>query len=205
MDRVASRRQEKIGQLRRKRIVDRKFQAEYGRGSSRSIAEAAAKRKHSRISSAWCNGSRSFPPRFSHYFLASFAVWLWASAVSRRDQAAGEFGAPFGRSSRLNAQGLRSETSPLKWGKPHKAENPPAPMKVPEGSVQPISPEPAPSHRPWASARARPLAEDRCRDQSRQTSRFIATPRWWHPATRLRPPSAPYARLPAARPSWRVC
>src|ERR1017187_4779282 len=59
-----------------------------------------------------CNGSRSFPPRFSHYFLASFAVWLWASAVSRRDQAAGEFGAPFGRSSRLNAQGLRSETSP---------------------------------------------------------------------------------------------
>src|SRR5450759_1023532 len=59
-----------------------------------------------------CNGSRSFPPRFSHYCLASFAVWLWASAVSRRDQAAGEFGAPFGRSSRLNAQGLRSETSP---------------------------------------------------------------------------------------------
>src|ERR1019366_7904040 len=59
-----------------------------------------------------CNGSRSSPPRFSHYFLASFAVWLWASAVSRRDQAAGEFGAPFGRSSRLNAQGLRSETSP---------------------------------------------------------------------------------------------
>ena len=38
------------------------------------------------------------------------------------------------------------------------------PMKGPKGSVQPISPEPAPSHRPWASARARPLTEDRYRD-----------------------------------------
>src|SRR5450759_1288940 len=69
-------------------------------------------RSGNRVGLPSCNGSRSFPPRFSHYFLASFAVWLWASAVSRRDQAAGEFGAPFGRSSRLNAQGLRSETSP---------------------------------------------------------------------------------------------
>ena len=93
--------------------------------------------------------------------------------------------------------------------KRHKAENPPAPMKGPEGSVQPISPEPAPSHRPWASGApsgpARPLAEDRCRDQSQRVSRFIATPRWWHPATRLRRPSGPCAPPPAARPSSRVC
>jgi hypothetical protein len=38
-------------QTGRQRIVDKKFQAERGRGSSRSMAEAAAYRKHSRISS----------------------------------------------------------------------------------------------------------------------------------------------------------
>jgi len=56
VDRVMSRRPEKVGQARRQCIVDEKPQAECGRGISRSIAEAAAKRKHSRTSSAWRSG-----------------------------------------------------------------------------------------------------------------------------------------------------
>src|SRR6185312_8810972 len=35
----------------------------------------------------------------------------------------------------------------------------PEPLKASGGPGKSISPEPAPSHRPWASARARPLAE----------------------------------------------
>ena len=62
-----SRRHEKGCQARRQRVVDEKPQAEYGRGISRSIAEAAAKRKHSRISSVCRSGysariSRSASP-----------------------------------------------------------------------------------------------------------------------------------------------
>jgi hypothetical protein len=56
MDGVMSRTYQEVGQTRRQRVVDQKSQAEDGRGSSRSIAEAAAKRRHSRISSAWRSG-----------------------------------------------------------------------------------------------------------------------------------------------------
>ena len=42
-----------------------------------------------------------------------------------------------------------------------KSKDPPARDVAPEGR-EPISSEPAPSHRPWASARARPRADSRC-------------------------------------------
>jgi hypothetical protein len=51
MDRVMSCGQKQAGQARRQCIVDKKSQAERGRGNSRSIAEAAAKCRHSRMSS----------------------------------------------------------------------------------------------------------------------------------------------------------
>jgi hypothetical protein len=56
VDCVMSRRHQEIRQPRRQGIVDKKSQAEKGSGSSRSIAEAAAKRRHSRISSIWRSG-----------------------------------------------------------------------------------------------------------------------------------------------------
>jgi hypothetical protein len=50
------------------------------------------------------------------------------------------------------AQGLRSEASPKKWDfRSTHARKPFGTVEVTEG-LQPISSEPAPSHRPWASA-----------------------------------------------------
>ena len=54
-----------------------------------------------------------------------------------------------------------------------KAENPPAPDRsVREGFGEPISSEPAPSHRPWASARARPRADLDAARRSYSGSRY---------------------------------
>src|ERR1017187_47451 len=116
-----------------------------------------------------------FPPEILTLFPGEF-----------RSLAGGFGGVPPGPSSRRIWNALRAVFAfeyprpPLRdftiemGRKRHNAENPPAPMKVPEGSVEPISPESAPAHRPGASARARPLAEDRCRDQSQRVSGFIA-------------------------------
>jgi len=51
MNRIVPRCHKEVRHARRERIVDQEPQAECGRGSSRSMAEAAAKRKHSRMSS----------------------------------------------------------------------------------------------------------------------------------------------------------
>lgn len=48
---VMPRRDEKFCHAPRQCVVDQKFQAECGSGSSRSMADAAAKRRHSRMSS----------------------------------------------------------------------------------------------------------------------------------------------------------
>ena len=53
---------EEVRQPRRQCVVDKKSQAECGSGISRSIADAAAKRRHSRISSVWRSG---YPERIS--------------------------------------------------------------------------------------------------------------------------------------------
>ena len=50
-------RHEQFSHARRQSIVDEEFQADSGSGSSRSIADAAAKRRHSRISSFWRSGA----------------------------------------------------------------------------------------------------------------------------------------------------
>src|SRR5262245_50481259 len=81
--------------------------------------------------------------------------------VSRRLGNKNQFGTP-GKSGRavfaFKAQGLRSETSPKKCKTASKAK-PSSTEYCDGGFLQPISSEPAPSHRPWASARARPLAD----------------------------------------------
>ena len=58
-----------------------------------------------------CNGSRSFPLNFSHCFPPSWALSV-SHGASRTRSGGEEFGAPRGRSSRWNAQGLGSGTSP---------------------------------------------------------------------------------------------
>src|SRR5205807_7715868 len=55
------------------------------------------------------------------------------------------------------ARGLRPGVPEGQKRKP----NPPAQTNRCGREYQPISSEPAPSHRPWASARARPLADNR--------------------------------------------
>ena len=70
-----------------------------------------------------------------------------------------------GRASRFVAQSLRSEVSPKKCrlscfalgGKQTALPRPNRGLR--EGSGEPISSEPTPSHRPWASTRARPRAD----------------------------------------------
>src|SRR5215813_2574091 len=53
---VVSGRREQLSQKGRQRVIDEESQAEYGRGSSRSIADAAANLRHSRMSSVWRSG-----------------------------------------------------------------------------------------------------------------------------------------------------
>src|SRR5215510_7934720 len=70
-----------------------------------------------------------------------------------------------GRSSRLIAQGLRSGVSPKKcrlflFFSVGKQRALPRPDSGTAGGLwEPISSEPTPSHRPWASTRARPQAD----------------------------------------------
>jgi len=51
----------------------------------------------------------------------------------------------------LYAQGLRSEASPKKWGWEEPIQEKPFGTVGATEGLQPISSEPAPSHRPWAS------------------------------------------------------
>ena len=147
-----------------------------------------------RSRSLLCNGSRSFPLKSSDYFPSSFSL-SWP-VISRPD-GRGRIWSALRAVVALNhpRPPLRSFTGEMsRWSK---SENPRA-NEDPGVLSPPISPEPAPSPRPWASARARPLTEDRC-------GQLTAAPRRWHPAKASRRRWLRGAARPAATPSWLAC
>ena len=151
----------------------------------RSVVRSSCSRREGCRSLCSCNQSQSSPPTFSRSFPAGFSESRLAFALvhggqrlPKWDRIPAHVGgrsipAPnrqkerpakaAGRPSRFIAQGLRSGASPKKCRlflfSLSEKTSPPTPHQERGRAMEPISSEPTPSYRPWASARARPLAD----------------------------------------------